>query len=66
MELSEKDVTFVKENVANREACDEYLLQVIEAELDRVMRVTGSSPAYRSKNRITLSKTALKGYEYTT
>lgn len=65
-ELSEKDVTFVTENVANREACDEYLLQVIEAEINKLSR--GSAVLIRQLplNNLILSKTALKGYEYTT
>lgn len=65
-ELSEKDVTFVTENVAHREACDEYLLQVIEAEINKLSRGSAVRVRQLPLNNLILSKTALKGYEYTT
>lgn len=63
--LSEKDITFVAENVAERDTCDEYLLQVIDREI--VKSYTGSrvrEPYAPQKKRIPRKK-ALQGYEYT-
>lgn len=65
-ELSEKDISFVTENVAHREACDKYLLQVIKAEMVKSRTGSGVRVPYAPQKNLKLSQSALKGYEYTT
>lgn len=61
----EKCITFVSKYVADREVCDKFMLELIEAELDKYGSGSGVREPYAPPINIKLSKEALKGYEYT-
>lgn len=63
--LSEKDINFVAKNVADRDACDEMMLQVIERELVKSQRGSRVWVPYAPQKKRIPRKKALQGYEYT-